>query len=299
MRNIDNPDQLRALIDDIKTITNGVTKLYIDQEGGRVQRLFEPYWTRFSEVCAYDNYEDDAFERAVFAHYRLIGDELKAVGIDVNCAPCLDMRHPQTATFLHDRTFAGGKSRLVLAGEAARRGLEAAGVFPVAKHIPGHGLGSVDSHLSLPVVEFEHDPYEQLPVDAKVFRELAFYPFGMCAHILYPQIDADNPMTLSKKGFEYIRNNVGFTGVMLSDDLDMKALTGTQAELATQSLSAGADLALSCLGDQDHIRQLHESALEMPDVLAQRLSKLYDGQKSYQPLTADEREALWRDIKRA
>ena len=290
LRNVDNPDQLRKLNDQIHALSNGQTKVYIDQEGGRVQRLAPPYWDRYPIGRNFDHLDGDDFAKAIYAHHRLIGDDLYAMGFDVNCAPCLDLRCSITADFLQDRSFGGDVARLVTVANEAKRGLMDSGVFPVAKHIPGHGRGQVDSHKSLPVVEFDTDPYQApMPKDAQVFAAISNYPFGMSAHILYPQIDKELPLTLSSKGFDYIRKNLRFNGIMLSDDLDMKALNGTQAELAKQCLDAGADLALSCSGEFDHIRQLCESDLQMHADLEARLDKLFGSLNDIKALTKAER----------
>ncbi len=290
LRNVDNPDQLRKLTDNIHALSDEKTKIYIDQEGGRVQRLAPPYWDRYPIGRNFDHLDEDDFARAIYAHHRLIGDDLYAMGIDVNCAPCLDLRCSITADFLQDRSFGGDVTRLGIVAIEAQKGLMDSGVFPVAKHIPGHGRGQVDSHKTLPVVEFDSDPFaDQLPKDAQVFAAIPDYPFGMNAHILYPQIDSENPLTLSAKGFEYIRKNVGFKGIMLSDDLDMKALNGTQADLAKRCLEAGADLALSCSGEFDHIKQLCESDLQISADLESRLDKLFGSLGDIQPLSKGER----------
>ena len=297
LRNVDNPDQIRALNDEIKEISNGETKIYIDQEGGRVQRLAQPHWTQFPVACSYDGLEGDAFDRAIYAHHRLIGDELHKAGFDINCAPCLDLRSDITADFLKDRSFGGGVDRLVNVAILAKRGLLDAGIYPVAKHIPGHGRGQVDSHLFMPVVEFDTDPFgPSLPQDAAVFAALSDYPFGMCAHILYPQIDPDVPLTLSSKGFEFIRKNIGFSGIMLSDDLGMKALKGTQAELATQTLDAGADLALSCSGEAEDLKMVFGTEHIASDDLKLRLKSAYATMPEFEPLSQSARNTLMNDI---
>ncbi len=280
VRNVDNPEQLRALIDDIKSTTAGVTRIFIDQEGGRVQRLFPPFWNQLPSVRSYDGLKGQELEDAIYAHHRLIADDLMQMGIDVNCAPCLDLRWPMTAEFLQDRTFHGSVERVVQIAKIARRAMMDGGVFAVAKHIPGHGRGEVDSHKELPVVVFDKDPLgDQLPDDCKVFAGLDDYEFGMCAHIHYPQIDDVSTLTLSRKGFDFIRKKVGFNGIMMSDDLDMKALKGSQSELARQTLEVGADIALSCSGKFIDIKDLYESDLYTSSHLTEQLELIYATQK--------------------
>lgn len=290
LRNVDNPDQLRKLNDNIHALSDGKTKVYIDQEGGRVQRLAPPYWDQYPIGRNFDDLDGEEFTNAIYAHHRLIGDDLYAMGFDVNCAPCLDLRYAITADFLQDRSFGGDVARLISVAQQAQKGLIDSGILPVAKHIPGHGRGQVDSHKTLPIVEFDTDPYaEPLPKDVQVFAAIPDYPFGMSAHILYPQIDKETPLTLSEKGYDYIRKNVGFKGIMLSDDLDMKALNGSQVDLARKCLTAGADLALSCSGEFDHIKQLCESDLQMPKALENRLDQLFRHKDKVTALSKSER----------
>lgn len=262
LRNIDNPDQLRRLVDDIKLTTNHNTLIFIDQEGGRVQRLVPPYWTQFPIAANLDEKEGQEFQDAVYALYRLISDELSEAGIDANCAPCLDLRTDETATFLQERTFGASKSRVIEAGHAAVNAMNDASIAPVIKHLPGHGRGTVDSHLELPRVVFEQNPYETAPDDVKIFQEKYDVQMAMNAHILYPQIDEKFPLTLSPKGIDFIRNIVGYQGLIMSDDLAMKALNGTQGELAKRAFDAGLDVALSCSGETDEIKEIYALKIE-------------------------------------
>lgn len=268
LRNIDNPAQLARLIDEIKSISNGETLMFIDQEGGRVQRLAPPHWRQFPSVAHYAERDDAAFETAVYAHHRLIGEQVRMSGFDVNFAPTLDLRSMMTALFLHDRVFGYDATRVKLAGKAAFRGLRDAGVIGCMKHIPGHGRARVDSHKELPHVAFASDPYATpLPEDVEVFTGDFGADMAMSAHILYTQIDADNPLTLSPKGVDYVRRIIGFDGLMITDDLDMKALAGHQGELARRAITAGIDVAMACSGHAHHIAEVYEADLTPNDRL--------------------------------
>ncbi len=275
LRNIDNPDQLRALVEDIKTITGEQTLLFIDQEGGRVQRLAPPYWSKFPIAANFDDIQDlNALDQKIYALYRLISDELVQAGMDVNCAPCLDLRTDITATFLQDRTFGHHLERIVTAGHASVRAMNDAGIAPVIKHLPGHGRANVDSHLHLPKVIFDANPYEVIPDDVKIFQEDYGVDMAMNAHILYPQIDPNFPLTLSPKGIDFIRNIVGFKGLVMSDDLAMKALSGTQGELARRAFDAGLDVALSCSGKIKEIEDIYTLNFEANELVKQTHAKL-------------------------
>ena len=188
---------------------------------------------------------------------RLIAAELRDLEINVNCAPMLDVARPHTHPFLRNRCY-GSTSEIVSAmGRAMADGMAAGGVMSVMKHIPGHGLGQVDSHFDLPIVT---EPKEVLQTDFAPFRALNDLPMAMTAHIIYEAFDEENPATFSAPLIQHIREDFGFDGVLMSDDLSMKALSGTMAERVVKSLSAGCDIVLHCNGDMDEMQEIADHA---------------------------------------
>ncbi len=254
-RNIDSPSQVTALVGDLRSLTPEFEAfVLIDQEGGRVQRLKPPHWRHapasgeFEPLHAADPAKADAMVRL---NIQLIGEELKALGIDVNCAPVADVPVPGAHDIIGDRAFSKDPAIVARLGAAVCEGLWDAGVLPVIKHIPGHGRAMSDSHLELPVVTTGLD--ELRATDFVPFRELSKLPglmFGMTAHVVYTAIDPQNPATTSAKVIsEVIRGEIGFKGVLISDDLGMKALAGPFDERSDAARAAGCDLMLHCDGN--------------------------------------------------
>jgi beta-N-acetylhexosaminidase len=245
-RNVQTPDQLRALCADLRAAVGRHAPILVDQEGGRVQRLAPPYWRQYlppldQMACASDPI------RAMFLRGQLIGQELSDVGIDVNCAPIADIASNTTHPFLQNRCLGWQADAVSSAARAFANGLMAAGVLPVLKHIPGHGRSQTDSHKSLPVVDTDITTLRA--TDFAPFRALADLPMAMTAHVLFTAIDATAPATTSQVMIEVIRRDIGFGGLLISDDLSMQALVGDVAHRAAQSLAAGCDLALHCNGE--------------------------------------------------
>ncbi len=297
LRNIDNPSQLKSLLDEIESITRGKTLLFIDQEGGRVQRLAPPHWPLYPIASHLNSLDDDAFEKAVYAIYRLISDDLVQAGFHVNCAPCLDLRKPYSATFILERSFGAHKSRVIAAGHAAVQAMNDGGIAPVIKHLPGHGRALVDSHLELPHVMFDDDPYDVTPDDVEIFQQKYDVKMAMNAHILYPQIDKKYPLTLSPKGIEFIRKNVGFEGLIMSDDLAMKALNGTQGELARRAFDAGLDVALACSGHFEENQEIYALDIQPNEMVIKTHNDLMQTMANRpDALTKEERAAFLAQI---
>ena len=238
-RNVDNPDQLRRLTGDLRDAVGRDAVITIDQEGGRVQRMRAPHWAEW--VPPLD--QADAGPRAMWLRYRLIGAELRAMGIDSDCAPTLDVAQADTHPFLRNRCFGADPAQVAELGRAAADGLLAAGVLPVVKHMPGHGRAVADSHKDLPVVTASLEELEA--VDFAPFRALADLPMAMTAHIRFAALD-DLPATSSPRMIGIIRDRIGFDGVLMSDDITMNALPGSHAERAAASIAAGCDLVLHC-----------------------------------------------------
>lgn len=240
-RNVADPDQLRRLTGDLRAAVGRDCVITVDQEGGRVQRLRAPHWTDWPAPMD----QAAAGPRAMWLYYHLIGLELRAVGIDSDCAPTLDVAQDTTHPFLRNRCLGTDPAQVALLGRAAAEGLLAAGVLPVVKHMPGHGRAQVDSHHGLPVVEAPEDQLDA--IDFAPFRALRDLPMGMTAHILFPGLDAA-PATASARMIGIIRQRIGFDGLLMTDDITMNALSGTEAERAAAAIAAGCDLVLHCNG---------------------------------------------------
>lgn len=260
-RNVRDPDQLRALTAALREAVGREAPVLIDQEGGRVQRLGPPHWPRYPAGRAYARAAgDDPLLRRGLAWLgaRLMAADLKAVGIDVDCLPVLDVPVAGAHDVIGDRAYGHDPELVGSLGRAAAEGLLAGGVLPVIKHMPGHGRAFADSHQELPVV---HAPLEQLAVaDFLPFRMLSDMPLGMTAHVVYEAIDRKRPATTSKKAVRLIRRELGFGGLLMSDDLSMKALQGDFAERTEAALAAGCDLVLHCNGDMDEMQAVATAA---------------------------------------
>ncbi|MDF3852998.1 beta-N-acetylhexosaminidase [Paracoccus sp. P2] len=238
-RNVDTPDRLRRLTAELREAVGRNAPVLVDQEGGRVQRMRAPHWTDWPAPLD----QAGRGERAVWLHHHLLAQELRAVGIDADCAPVLDIARDETHPFLKNRCLGSDAETVIRLGRAAAQAMLAAGVLPVVKHMPGHGRARVDSHKDLPVVEASLD--ELRASDFAPFRALADLPMAMTAHIRFTAID-DAPATASAPVIEMIRCEIGFDGLLMSDDIGMQALSGSPAERAAAAIAAGCDLVLSC-----------------------------------------------------
>ena len=252
-RNIESPAQLQRLTADLRDSVGRDAPVLIDQEGGRVARLGPPHWRRWQPVMrlyARSGANGADEERALEAtrlRYRIIAEELVGLGIDVDCMPLLDVPVPGADDVIGERALGLEPQAVARRGRAVCDGLRAGGVLPVIKHLPGHGRAGVDSHLAMPRVT---TPRETLvAVDFAAFRPLAGEPLGMTAHIVFEAIDPDGCATLSPTTIRVIRDEIGFDGLLMTDDLSMNALTGTMADRTRGALAAGCDLILHCNGD--------------------------------------------------
>jgi beta-N-acetylhexosaminidase len=249
-RNITSPDQLAALVAELRATLPPGGMLLVDQEGGRVARLRPPYWLAHPPAATLGTLHATdplAGQRAAWLTGALIGLDCRQAGFDVACAPVLDLRHPGAHDVIGDRSFGAEPGAVATLAGALAAGLLAAGILPVAKHVPGHGRALADSHLSLPTVAADRDA---LAADIAPFRVLAGLPWMMTAHVCYVAWDATAPATLSHTILrDVVRGCIGFDGVLVSDDLAMHALKGAPGALAVAALSAGCDLALHCTGE--------------------------------------------------
>jgi beta-N-acetylhexosaminidase len=251
-RNIESPAQVFDLTAAFRRAVGAEdAPVLIDQEGGRVARLRAPHWRHPPPAAAFAALAARSpalARRAAFLNARLMADDLAALGIDVDCAPVLDVPVPGAHHVIGDRAH-GTTPRLAASlGRAVAKGLLAGGVVPVMKHIPGHGRALADSHHSLPVVEASLR--ELTARDAKPFVALAeTCPWAMTAHVVFTALDADRPVTLSPSVIRFIRREIGFPGLLVSDDLAMKALAGEPGALAAAAIKAGCDVVLECTGE--------------------------------------------------
>ena len=272
-RNVTNPDQVRALVDALRdTVGRADAPVLIDQEGGRVQRLGPPNWGRYPPGRAYGDLagHDPLLRREITRlGARLMAHDLKALGINVDCAPVLDVPDPAGHEIIGDRAYGRTPDEVALLGRAAAEGLIAGGVLPVIKHIPGHGRAMADSHLELPVVDASLEDLEAR--DFAPFRVLSDMPIAMTAHVIFAAIDRKRPATASKKVIRRIvRGAIGFDGLVMSDDLSMKALSGGFTERAEAARAAGCDVVLHCNGDMAEMKAVAAGAGALKGRAAER-----------------------------
>ncbi|MBP5855740.1 beta-N-acetylhexosaminidase [Marivibrio halodurans] len=255
-RNIETPDQVRALVADLRAcVDDPAAPVLIDQEGGRVQRLRPPVWRAAPPMAPFGllhGRDPIAAVEALRLDIALIASELTALGIDVDCAPVLDVPAPDGHEIIGDRAFAEDPSVVGVLGRVAMEAFLTHGVLPVAKHIPGHGRAVADSHLELPRVTASLAALEER--DFPPFAALGDCPLGMTAHIVYDAIDPARPATSSAAVIGgVVRGQIGFDGVLMTDDLSMKALSGSFETRAVQAREAGCDVILHCNGDRSEM----------------------------------------------
>lgn len=263
-RNIETPDQLRRLTGELRDAVGWNAPILIDQEGGRVQRLRAPHWREWLpplDMVTLDRVVQagpDQAAEAMRLRYRIIASELRAVGIDVNCAPTADIAGPHTHPFLKNRCYGETMDTVVRLSRAVADGLLAGGVLPVMKHMPGHGRATADTHHDLPTVSESADVLGRS--DFAVFRALSDLPLGMTAHIVFSSIDPEAPATLSRRMVRVIREDISFRGLLMTDDLSMRALSGTIGARTAAARAAGCDLALHCNGEITEMEVVADTA---------------------------------------
>ena len=245
-RNIDTPDRLRTLTQALRDSVGRDAPVLIDQEGGRVQRMGPPHWTRWPRPLTQMSRAADP-ERAMFLRATLIARELRDVGIDVNCTPTADIATAATHPFLLSRLYGDSVDTVAARARANAEGCLSGGVLPVVKHMPGHGRGAVDSHLGLPSIDTSLE--ELRATDFEVFRRLADLPLGMSAHVVYSRIDGC-PGTVSAAVLSEVRDTIGFDGLLMTDDISMGALPGDLASRCGRAIAAGCDVVLHCNGER-------------------------------------------------
>ncbi|MCR9257730.1 MAG: glycoside hydrolase family 3 protein [Alphaproteobacteria bacterium] len=275
-RNCETPEQVEQLVTDLRaSVGRADAPVLIDQEGGRVARLRPPHWPRYP---AAKRFGDLAIEEgldhavaAVRANSRLIGQDLAALGITVNCAPAVDVPVPGAHDMIGDRAFGRDPDLVTALGRASCDGYLSAGVMPVVKHLLGYGRAFVDSHLDLPRID---TPLDVLAAtDFLPFKALLDLPWAMTAHALYPALDPDLPLTISPRIVQgIIRGKFGYDGIIVTDDICMEALPGAVEDRAVAALEAGCDLACHCSGKLDEMRAIDARVGRAPDRLVEKLA---------------------------
>jgi beta-N-acetylhexosaminidase len=292
-RNIESPDQVRALVASLRATVGREAPVLIDQEGGRVQRLRPPNWpsrppmVKFGELAARDL---PLARRAARLNAHLIAAELRSLGIDVDCAPLLDVPVEGADNIIGDRAFGSDPMLVADLGRAVMDGLLDGGVMPIVKHIPGHGRAMVDSHKALPIVTTSRMELERS--DFVPFRSLRDAPWAMTAHVIYDAYDDRRPATLSPVVVrEVIRGFIGCDAVLLSDDLSMHALSGSFQDRARDSLLAGCDVVLHCNGDMDEMKGVAAGLRPLDDAAQMRLAEAEEKRRML-PLLVDAQDVV-------
>ncbi len=274
-RNIADPAQVRALIDDFRTVCGRDAAVLIDQEGGRVQRLQPPHWPAYPPGAVYgDLYRRDPALglKAARLGARLIAADLMALGITVDCLPIADVPVAGADRVIGDRAYGDTAPQVAAVAAAVAAGLQAGGVLAVLKHLPGHGRATADSHDRLPVVETDRKTLEM--TDFAAFMPLAGLPLGMTAHVVFTALDPGLPATTSITIIEQvIRGFIGFSGALMSDDLSMGALSGSIAERTRRSLAAGCDLILHCNGKLVEMQEVAANCPVLDGIALERTAR--------------------------
>ncbi|MGH1414496.1 MAG: glycoside hydrolase family 3 N-terminal domain-containing protein [Pelagimonas sp.] len=254
-RNVDNADQIRSLTGELRDCVGWNVPVFIDQEGGRVQRLRAPLASEWlpplDDVIRFG----DRAPEAMRLRYHIIGHELRSFGIDGNCAPMLDVARPNTHKFLRNRCYGSDLQTVTKIGQAVAQGHLDAGVLPVMKHLPGHGLAQLDSHLDLPRIAADRGALDA--VDFAAFKPFSDLPLGMTAHLVFEKIDPQ-PATTSSKMIDVIRTDLGFEGFLMTDDISMEALSGSIEDRSSASIAAGCDAVLHCNGKLAEMQAIME-----------------------------------------
>lgn len=267
-RNLQSHDQIRALCNDLRDAVGHDAPILVDQEGGRVQRLRPPLARDWNPPLKDVARLGKQAARGMYLRARIIAWELLDLGIDVNCIPTLDVAGRDTHPFLRNRCYGETLEDVVSVGHAVAGGLLDGGVLPVIKHMPGHGRGRVDSHVELPHTKALVE--ELRASDFAAFAALSDMPLGMSAHMIYEDVDPYFPATQSERVIHLIRAELGFDGLLMTDDISMEALSGTVAERGLAAIRAGCDVVLHSNGRMDEMDALVEAVGAMSDEAALR-----------------------------
>ena len=285
-RNIGDPDTLRRLTGDFRATVGWDAPVLIDQEGGRVQRMGPPFWSKYPAAAAYGElYDRDPAAGLAAAKLgaRLIAADLVEVGIDVDCMPVADVPVAGADAVIGDRAFGKQPDKVAALAGAFAEGLADGGVLPVLKHIPGHGRATADSHQKLPVVTADRPTLEA--TDFAAFRPLVGLPLAMTAHVVFTAIDAVAPATTSAAIVrDVIRGSIGYQGLLMSDDISMGALRGSLGERTRSAISAGCDLVLHCNGEMDEMLAVSAAAPQLEGEAARRATAALASKKPAVPI---------------
>lgn len=254
-RNCANPQQVKTLVADLRhSIGRADAPVLIDQEGGRVARLKPPHWPEFPPARMFGRMAESARDlglEAAKVNAQLIGLQLRELGINVNCAPVLDLLYKEADKAIGDRAYSADPALVAACAKATAEGLLWAGVLPVIKHLPGHGRTLVDPHHLQSRVDASKAVLEAS--DFLPFKALRTLPLGMTCHIVFSALDSKNPASLSPALHQIIREEIGFSGLLISDDLNMKGVLGRLEDRVVQVLQAGSDIALHCNGNMSEM----------------------------------------------
>lgn len=288
-RNVQTPRQLSALTSDLRDAVGRDCPILTDQEGGRVQRLRAPDWREWDPPLDAVAAAGENAERMMYLRGALIGAELRASGIDCDCAPCADVAGPDTHPFLRNRCYGEDPETVTRMARAMADGLLAGGCLPVIKHMPGHGAATVDSHHELPKVPADRATLKAR--DFAPFRALNDLSMGMTAHVVYPAYDDAAPATQSKEMVRVIRSEIGFQGLLMTDDIWMQALKGDLTERTERALGAGCDMVLYCKGLPDEAEEVAKAAGPLAGQAAERAAAALAGRPSGAQIDIAEAEA--------
>src|SRR5215471_11096393 len=297
-RNVSTPSQVTELIESFRDIVGWQAPVLVDQEGGRVQRLGPPAWPAYPPGARYGDLYDRERASGIAAAVlggHLIAADLKPLGIDVDCLPLADVPLESADPVIGDRAYGRDPGKVAAIAKAIAEGLQAGGVLPVLKHLPGHGRATADSHHKLPVVDTDRATLEA--TDFAAFRPLSELPLGMTAHVVFSAIDPVAPATTSVTMVsQVIREFIGFKGLLMSDDISMKALSGTIAERSRAALAAGCDVVLHCNGDMREMTAVAGEAPELSGEAARRADAALAARSAPQEFDADSARVIFRQM---
>ena len=285
-RNVETPTQIAALTGQLReALGEPEVPIFIDQEGGRVQRLGPPNWSSYPAGAVFGQLYDIAPAMGVTAarlSARLIADDLQRIGVTVDCLPLADVPAPGADAVIGDRAYGTEPGKVAAIARAVAEGLEQGGILPVVKHIPGHGRAAADTHFRLPVVDASEKELER--TDFVAFRPLADLPMAMTAHVVFSAYDPVQPATTSATIIEkVIRGLIGFQGLLMSDDVSMNALAGSIAERTRAIFAAGCDVVLHCNGKMTEMRDVAREAPELSGKALQRAKRALAARKAAKP----------------
>ena len=292
-RNVDTPDQLRGLTADLRAAVGRDAPVLIDQEGGRVQRMTPPHWRQHPPpLDLLAGLDPGQGARAMWLRGRLIAEDLRAVGIDVNCAPLADIAREATHPVLKNRCLGKDAPSVIRNARAQADGLIAGGVLPVVKHVPGHGRSTLDTHHDLPRVDAPLAELES--TDFAPFGALADLPLAMSVHLVFAALDPARPVTVSPGAVAYLRDTLGLSGLLMTDDISMNALGGSVGTRAAAAIAAGCDAVLHCNGDPAEMEAVAAAAGPMTEAAQTRADAALAAQTEPEPIDIARAEAELR-----